>query len=169
MSDNVIFEKYIDKAIELGASEGKIINPETVITATWVRLKCQYGCQCYNSNRCCPPLAPTEEQMGKILKSYSYALLVCFKGHEKVNEVVAGLEKEMLNDGYYKAFGFGAGPCLLCDTCNMDQCAFPSRARPSLSGCGVDVFATVKTNGCTIEIDLENPGEAPCYGLILIE
>ena len=162
-------EKYVKRAIGLGAQEGRVIDPASVVTAPWVRLKCQYGCQCYDTNRCCPPHTPTEEQMRKILDSYSCALLIRFKGHEKVNEAVAALEKEMLGDGYYKVFGFGAGPCLLCETCNMQACSFPSDARPSLSGCGVDVFATVKANGFNIQVNTDDPGEADCYGLVLIE
>ncbi len=169
MIDITHLEKYIKRAIELGAQECKVIDPASVVSAPWVRLKCQYGCQCYNTNRSCTPHTPTDEQMRKILDSYSSALLIRFIGHEKVNEVVVGLEKEILKDGYYKIFGFGAGPCLLCDTCDMDKCSFPSLARPSLSGCGVDVFATVKANGFSIEISLENPSEGDCYGLILIE
>ncbi len=162
-------EKYIKRAIELGAQECKVIDPASVVTAPWVRLKCQYGCQCYNTNRSCPPHTPTDEQMRKILDSYSCALLIRFIGHEKVNEAVAALEKEMLGDGYYKAFGFGAGPCLLCEKCDMKECSCPSLARPSLSGCGVDVFATVRANGFAMKFDIEDPSEADCYGLVLIE
>ena len=169
MIDITHLEKYIRRTIGLGAQEGKVIDPASVVTAPWVRLKCQYGCQCYNTNRCCPPHTPTDEQMRKILDSYSCALLIRFAGHEKVNEAVAALEKEMLGDGYYKAFGFGAGPCLLCETCNIQTCSSPSDARPSLSGCGVDVFATVKANGLPIEVCPENINGGDCYGLILVD
>jgi predicted metal-binding protein len=107
--------------------------------------------------------------MRKILDSYSCALLIRFKGHERVNEVIVALEKEMLKDGYYKAFAFGAGPCLLCEACNVQVCSFPSDARPSLSGCGVDVFATVNANGFAMTLDMEDPSETDCFGLILME
>lgn len=160
---------YIERCRELGAVEGRMIDPATVVTAPWVRLKCQYGCQCYNKNRCCPPYTPTDEQTRKILDSYSCALLIRFKGHERVNEVVVSLEKEMLRDGYYKAFAFGAGPCLLCERCDTERCTFVSDARPSLSGCGVDVFATVRANGFAMKVETEDPAVVDCFGLILVE
>lgn len=155
--------------MEMGALEGRIIDPATVVTAPWVRLKCRYGCQCYNTNRCCPPHTPTDDEMRRILDSYTCALLILFKGHERVNEVVVSLEREMLKDGYYKAFAFGAGPCLLCETCDMQLCSFPSDARPSLSGCGVDVFATVRANGFAMKVETDDSVVADCYGLILVE
>ncbi|MBU3931253.1 MAG: DUF2284 domain-containing protein [Proteobacteria bacterium] len=49
-------KKYCDEALEKGATHAKLIFPGSVITAPWVRLKCQYGCQFgYNKCYCCPP------------------------------------------------------------------------------------------------------------------
>ena len=36
--------RWIDAAQRLGAAETKAISPASVITAPWVRLKCQFGC-----------------------------------------------------------------------------------------------------------------------------
>ena len=46
-----------------GAKEAKIIRPGEVETAVWVRLKCQYGCDCYGQCLVCPPYTPTPEVM----------------------------------------------------------------------------------------------------------
>ena len=38
-------EKYIGLAVKAGVSHAKVIHPRTVVTARWVRWKCQYGCR----------------------------------------------------------------------------------------------------------------------------
>jgi predicted metal-binding protein len=73
-------EKYLIKALKGGLTMGsmtavKQIKPASVVTAPWVRLKCQFGCDSYNSNYCCPPYTPTPEETRKILDSYRRALL----------------------------------------------------------------------------------------------
>ena len=35
---------YVDAARDFGATDAKVIHPETVVTAPWVRWKCQFGC-----------------------------------------------------------------------------------------------------------------------------
>ncbi len=37
-------EKYCSLAIKAGAAHAKQIHPSSVVTAPWVRLKCQFGC-----------------------------------------------------------------------------------------------------------------------------
>jgi len=36
-------KKYLEKAKKYGVSWAKIIHPKNVVTAEWVRLKCQYS------------------------------------------------------------------------------------------------------------------------------
>ena len=75
--------------------------------------------------------------------------------------------------GYYKAFGMGAGTCLVCESkgeeCNLDECKYPNEARPSGEACGVDIHKTIENNGYDIlGIDEENDSYF-CYGLVLLE
>ena len=37
-------ESFCKRALEMGIDGAKIIDPRSVVTAEWVRLKCQYGC-----------------------------------------------------------------------------------------------------------------------------
>jgi hypothetical protein len=47
-------DAFRKKARAMGAAGAKIIDPSTVATAAWVRLKCQYGCGGYGGCLCCP-------------------------------------------------------------------------------------------------------------------
>ena len=46
---------YLRKAKTLGFAKAAIIDPATVVTGNWVRLKCQYGCGGYGACLTCPP------------------------------------------------------------------------------------------------------------------
>lgn len=167
--DKTFINKYIERSRELGASGCRVIDPRTVITAPWVRLKCRYGCGFYNTNRCCPPYTPDDGEMRRILDSYVSAFLVHFDGYDKVNRAIMILERELMADGFYKAVGFGAGPCRKCEVCSIEKCRCPSEPRPSLTGCGVDVLATAGNNGFPAKLCAEASAQADCYGLILVE
>ena len=68
-------DQYCDLGIEAGAAHAKIIHPGTVITALWVRLKCQFGCAGYGKKYSCPPDTPSPEQMRSILDTYHRAII----------------------------------------------------------------------------------------------
>ena len=38
------YQKYLEMANKLGVVEARIIRAESVVTAEWVKLKCQFGC-----------------------------------------------------------------------------------------------------------------------------
>ena len=83
--------------------------------------------------------------------------------------VVAILERDFFLAGYYKAYALGAGPCLLCATCTMDECRHAESARPSMEGCGIDVFSTARNNGYHIEVLKDRSCKMNRFGLVLIE
>ena len=155
-------------AKELGAKDAKIIPANTVVTAEWVRLKCQFGCGGYNRRLTCPPNSPTPEQTRKILSYYKYSLLIHTDETTEVNDIVPVIEKEVFFDGYFKALGLGAGPCELCDKCSK-FCKHPREARPAMEACGIDVFSTVRAHGFPIETLITRDCEGNYYGLVLIE
>jgi predicted metal-binding protein len=156
-------KKYCDRSLENGATSAKPILPSSVVTAPWVRWKCQFGCGGYDSSYCCPPHTPTYEETRKVLDSYQRALLFHIQtsltaGRErllkKFRHSLIDLEEEIFKDGYYKAFVFLAGPCDVCKECGKfmgDSCNNRYRARPSMEACGIDVFQTVRNNGFHIE------------------
>jgi predicted metal-binding protein len=162
------FTKYINKAKKLGAKDAKIIPAKSIVTAEWVRLKCQFGCGGYAGRLTCPPHSPTPEQTRKVVSEYKHALLIHGDEYTDVNEIVADLEREIFLDGYYKAYGMGAGPCSLCERCTK-RCRYPDRARPSMEASGIDVYATVHAHGFRLEVTKTRRSREDYYGVILIE
>ena len=156
-------KKYCDFALKGGATRVKPIQPSSVITAPWTRLKCQFGCGYYGYNYCCPPHTPTHEETRKILDSYDRAILFHIEISltptrnrllKRYPNTLIDLEGEMFKDGYYKAFAFLSGPCRLCKECGKstsDSCNNRCRIRPSMEGCGIDVYQTARNNGFHIE------------------
>ncbi len=174
-------KKYCDHALAGGATSVKSIQPSSVVTAPWVKWKCQFGCGGYDSNYCCPPHTPTHEETRKVLDSYHRALLLhirttCNPGRErllrKYRHGLVDLEGEMFRDGYYKAFVFLAGPCDVCSQCGTvtgDACNHRHRARPSMEACGIDVFQTARNNGFHIETLTNETEPRNTFCLMLVD
>jgi len=160
---------FVQRARELGADEAKQIRADSVVTAPWVRLKCQFGCGGWGSSLCCPPHTPTPEETAKVIACYQRALLIHSRGKTRPTKIVVPLERELFLAGFYKALGFGAGPCRWCKECSFEGCRRPDEARPSMEACGIDVFATVRANGFPIEVVCDEGDEQHYYGLVLID
>jgi predicted metal-binding protein len=173
--------KYAAHALKEGATSVKEINPSSVVTDAWVRLKCQFGCGGYNYGYCCPPDTPTAEETRRILDGYKRALLFHIetlpskerrRRLKKFLRMLVDLEGQMFKDGYYKAFVYLAGPCRLCEECGKVKgttCKRPDRARPSMESCGIDVFQTARNNDCHIETLREETEPRNTYCLMLVD
>jgi predicted metal-binding protein len=154
-----------------GVSDARIISPSEVVTAGWVRLKCQFGCDGFGQCLVCPPFTPTPQQMRNVLDTYHRAVLLHCQPDADVKAIAAELEREIFLSGCWKAFGLGAGPCYFCKECNLKEkwCRHADRARPSMEACGIDVFSTVKKVGFPIEV-VRTTRQCPnYYGLILVD
>ena len=166
---------YCKKALELGVDGVKVIDPRSIVTAEWVRLKCQFGCSNFGRNLCCPPHTPTPDITRKVIDSYGKAILFRrrLKKEERTkgfNEIIGHLEIEIFLDGYYKVFSMGSGRCRLCKECNPNgHCRHGRVARPSMEACGIDVFKTARDNGFPIEVVQTHEEERNSYGVILAE
>ncbi|NSW77231.1 MAG: DUF2284 domain-containing protein [Candidatus Atribacteria bacterium] len=149
----------------------RIVDPREVVTAEWVRLKCQYGCDGYGQSLTCPPYSPTPEVTRKMLDSYSRAVLI-WKPEEYHNlrEICAHLERELFLAGYEKAFAMPSGPCELCGTCPLQYpCRYPESARPSMEACGIDVYTTVRKFGFPLQVVRSRSERPNYYALLLLE
>ena len=168
-------EVYCKEALEMGLNGAKVIDPRSVITAEWVRMKCQYGCTGFGLSLCCPPHTPTPDVTRKVIDSYQKAILLhrrLAKGEraKNFNETLVRLEIKIFLDGYYKAWSMGSGPCRLCKECDpAGLCKHGYEARPSMEACGIDVFKTARDNGFSIEVVKTHEEERNIFGLILVE
>ncbi len=173
--------KYCEKAIEAGFTNAKVIDPASVITAPWVRLKCQFGCIGYGLNYTCPPNTPTHDQTRKVLDDYKRAILFHSEAprsterrsnFKKMLDYLVELEGEIFKDGYYKAFLFVAGPCEQCKECGKIKgtpCNFGNKARPSMESCSIDVYQTARNNGLPIQPLKERTETQNKYCLMLVD
>jgi len=167
---------YIKLVLDNKITDAVIIKTSEVITAPWVRMKCQFGCAGYGKTLCCPPHTPTPDEMRRVLDSYSHALLLHlhwtkdYKMVNRFNDTIVVLERTIFLDGYYKAWALGSGPCDRCEKCNVSGgCLNADKARPSMESCGIDVFKTVRDHGLPIHVVRNHNQERDLYGLVLIE
>ena len=161
---------FCRKARKAGALEAKVIPAESVVTANWVRYKCQYGCDGYGACLTCPPYSPTPEQTAKIVAEYKTGILLHGSEHVNLTRIAAELEREIFLSGYYRAIAFGSGPCRFCDQCNLHEgCRHPALARPSMESAGVDVFQTARNNGFTIKVAACHESKSDYFALVLVE
>jgi predicted metal-binding protein len=168
-------EIYCKEVLEMGVDGAKVIDPRSVVTAEWVRVKCQYGCPGFGTSLCCPPHTPPPDVTRKVVDSYQKAILLHreLRRGEKTkpfNETIVNFEVKIFLDGYYKAWSMGSGPCRLCKECDLTTfCKHGFEARPSMEACGIDVFKTARDNGFTIEVVKTHEEERNIFGLILVE
>jgi predicted metal-binding protein len=176
-------EKYWSRITGAGGVEAKVVHPSSVVTAPWVRLKCQFGCVRFGKGYCCPPDTPRPEEMRKILDAYDRAILFHIiaekrsgKGRrdllQKIFRSLVDLEGEIFKDGFHKAFVLLAGPCDLCQECAKvtgGGCHFGNRARPSMEACGIDVYQTARNNGFFIKPLKDKTETQHNYCLMLVD
>ncbi len=161
-------EKYRQRALELGATDAKIITTDMVLVDERVRAKCIYPkCRSYGTNINCPPYAMDLELVKKVVNKFRYALFTMIEvPAEKIAgaearakrlhipattlnfEIVSKIEGEAFFDGYHLAVGFAGGPCKNVFCPNEDcsamvpgkGCRHPLKARSSMEAVGMDAF-----------------------------
>ena len=169
------FAPYCKQAKEKGIDHAVVVETSRVVTAPWVRMKCQFGCAGYGETLCCPPRTPTPDEMRRILDSYAFGILLhrhIKKGGKtavRLSETAVDVERALFLDGYYKAWALGSGPCDRCKTCNMEGCLHPDSARPSMEACGIDVYATARGYELPIQVVKTRTEERNFYALVLAE
>ena len=168
--------RYVDKAIELGASDAIIVPADWVVVDERARLKCYIPkCYAYGHSPYCPPNTPEPEFMRKAFSRFKWAILIRHdvtpvedftgngwakdhsKHHRKIFEVIGKLESLASVDGYHFATGFAAGSCIHelcngndCRILNGGTCPHNLRARPSMEAVSIDVYNLVAKVGWDI-------------------
>lgn len=167
VSDEVLhrdLEKYRQRALELGATDAKIISTDVILVDERVRAKCIYPkCTHFGTNANCPPYAMDLDMFRRVVKNFQYAIFTRLEvpsaeiaGPERIpvrsqiknHEIISKVEAEAFYDGYYLALGLADGPCKLafcpdieCSALVPGQaCRHALRARSSLEAVGVNGF-----------------------------
>lgn len=178
---NTDIDRYCSQISENQYTEAIRVDPATIVTAPWVRFKCQFGCPSYDRSYCCPPHTPTPEQTRTIIDSYHRAILIRFEAPDSENrgkqirdhyDMLTTLEGDLFKDGHYKALLFLSGPCTLCKECALirdEPCTLRNKARPSMEACGIDVYQTVRDNGLSIETLSNKSDTQTHFCLILVD
>ena len=189
-------EKYRQRAIELGATDAKVITMDKVVIDERVLAKCTYPkCTRYGTNANCPPYAMSPDQVRKVVNNFRYAVFIKLEvpsediaGTEardkdftipyvkKLAEITAKIEAEAFYDGYHLALAFGNGSCktLFCPDIECSAlvpgqaCRHSLKARSSMEGGGMDCFTMAAKVGWNIYPigPATSPSEVP-YGLRL--
>ena len=76
-------------ALERGYPEVKIVPADKVVVEDRVRLKCMVGCPYYGQGLRCPPYTQSIDEFRKMLKDYSFAMVMKIKPQEIPDEVIA--------------------------------------------------------------------------------
>ncbi|MHA1310290.1 MAG: DUF2284 domain-containing protein [Candidatus Helarchaeota archaeon] len=188
-------EKLKNFAIKNGAEKvlTKYISAKDILIPNWPHFKCLFGCDGYGASLCCPPFIPTPNEWRKFISEYNDALIIGFNADannflrslKKVNKILIKLEREAFMLDLPKAFVLFAGSCMLCKKCVIHEKDFPKnidpriarrfckhlrKARPSMEGIGIDVFATLAKVGIKLHVlDISNFDKFRQFGLLLLD
>jgi len=185
-------DRLIEKALELGAAEAKIIPVGVISVEAEIAELCQPP-QCDGYGMCanCPPHVMTPAEFRDRLSSYEGALLFKIEAPMEillsderdhigrlVQETAAKLERFALAQGWRCSRALAGDCCkrLFCNSherCNVlsgGECRNPDAARTSMSGLGVNFNKLNRELGWSMS-EPAGPGEEPMgwmAGMVLI-
>ncbi len=164
------FKKLFQMAHESGANGvGMIDASEVPVVDSLATLCGETPCPAYGQGNNCPPHVSGPEGFRKLMEEMDYALVfridvpeaVMFSNDRNelfalVQETVAAIEDAAVHVGYPRSKGFAGGSCktIFCqdhDACRVlrekRKCRNPQKARPSMSGFGINVGELLKKAG----------------------
>jgi predicted metal-binding protein len=164
------YESLIQKAMDLGAKEARLINTADVAFDPRSHLKCRFGCQRWGKYWTCPPhLDITTESFMEAYRNYRKAIVIRTLDPKTGQDVALGIEKEaMLHQGC--SFALALALCVACETCAYpDPCRFPHLARPAMDAYGVDIGKTLEPLGFKVEFDDKGKLLSAWYSMVLVD
>lgn len=174
-------EKIDSMISNQGFAAYKWINPEEIVVAHWVRVKCTFGCNDYGLGTC-PPNTPSVNECVQFFREYKSGVIIRLSkfadknaypsdwSREMTNKLLK-IEREIFLSGYQKVFLLNQTCCSLCKDCpgNRIDCKDKKNSRPSPESFAVDVYQTVRNVGLEINVVAENPAEMNRIAILLIE
>ncbi len=162
--------QLLQEAREAGAADAALLPTEDIVVQDILAARCHSPkCINYGLSKSCPPYVPGPEAMRDKLARFSQAVflkievpsatLYSSQGLELfqlLHEIAAGLEQSAVKKGFTSAEGYAGNSCkklfcqdyLQCRVLEEDgQCRNPGRARPSMSGFGINASELYKAAG----------------------
>lgn len=186
----------IRAALELGATAAAVISADQIVVDESLADKCRNPkCINYGLSKSCPPHVAGPSAFKDLLETFSRAIVfkievpseILFSGQnlelfQLLHETAAGIEQAAIRMGFSGARAYAGNSCkkvfcadyLECRVLGEDgQCRNPERARPSMSGFGVNVAklyaaAGWERKGVTHETDSGSIQMDSICGLVLI-
>jgi len=158
------------------------IDPQKIVLAYWVRMKCMYGCGEYGKTATCPPNVPSFSECERFVRDYKEAVVFHFEKKvkepedrfawtKKMNLRLLELEKTVFISGYEKTFLLFLDNCAICDACpgKKEKCKKPRLARPTPEALAIDVYTTVRSIGYPINVLSDFSKTMNRYAFLFIE
>ena len=169
-------KSYAAAALKKGITDALVIRASTVVTAPWVRTKCQFGCGLYGKGLCCPPRTPTPEQTRVLLDSYTWAILLhlhwikTYKTVDCLTMFWPAWKGRYSSTASTRRLRWEADRAENARSAtSQGECLHPDEARPAMEACGIDVFSTARAHGLPIHVVKNHSEERDVYGLVLVE
>jgi predicted metal-binding protein len=160
----------------------KWINPQDIVTAQWVRIKCMYGCGDYGKIATCPPNVPSVSECRQFFDEYEHSVIFHFEKAvdkpedrfqwtRKINLSLLGLERDVFLFGYQKSFVLVIDSCTLCEECvgGRGECKNPKLSRPTPEAMAIDVYSTARKHDYPIQVLADYSKVMNRYAFLLIE
>ncbi|HOI72443.1 MAG TPA: DUF2284 domain-containing protein [Methanobacterium sp.] len=169
-------KKYLNLALELGATDARKIGVDEIILDERVRARC-YSPRCpdYGTNLNCPPHFDWDlEKTRELINNYKYAIFIMLKvppeeqtgreytnpkhpvpGARKMYEIVAKVQSAAFYDGHHLALGFAGGPSCKRVFCSAAECRgikgegcrMALKSNPSMHGAFMDAYSMASEMG----------------------
>jgi predicted metal-binding protein len=191
--DHDKLNELVELAVSIGASAAQALPVSEVSADDQLAALCsETRCQNYGLSPTCPPHVEGPKWLREYLNGIDQAIFlkidlpteIMYSDQRRevgklLHFIVIELEKAAIEMGLTKAMGFAGGSCknLLCADkphCNVlygdGECRNPDRARPSLSGFGINVNRLMKAAGWspTAPNSGAKSGVSTRYGLVLV-
>ena len=164
--------KYINKALEMGATSAVKFQINDICFDSRVALKCIFGCASYGKHHTCPYQKShlSMDEYKEMFGRYTWGVIIGCKDVKTSQNISYEIEKEAFFDGYY--FAFSLSDCHICKSCakiENKECRSPEKARPAFHSVGIDVFKTVKKFNLPLYVLQDDNSEQNWYSAVFIE
>ena len=169
-----LLDDLTQQALEMGASAAATISTGDIQVEDKLAMLCEEPrCENYGQSASCPPHVSGPSGFRKLIKQYTRAIVFKIDVPTEIlmsdqrreifqllHEIAAGVEKTAVKKGCLAAKAFAGGSCkqIFCSnhancrvTVEGKGCRNAERARPSMSGFGINVHKLMQATGWPME------------------